>query len=90
MKKRFAVLLALLLTLVCSSVSAQEYFTLPEIREQAAAGWHKTYTDKYGRETVVDLDVEVFGEDVAPVLRIQDMDDDWPNPDLLDEGTVVE
>ena len=31
-------LLALLLALVCTAVSAQEYYTLPEIREQAAAG----------------------------------------------------
>ena len=72
------------------AVQAQEYYTLPEIREQAAAGWHETYTDTYGRTIPVDLEIDVFGEDVAPVLRIQDMDDDWPNPDLLDEGTVVE
>ena len=72
------------------AVQAQEYYTLPEIREQAAAGWHETYTDKYGRTIPVDLEIDVFGEDVAPVLRIQDMDDDWPNPDLLDEGTVVD
>lgn len=51
-------------------VQAQEYFTLPEIREQAASGWHETYMDKYGRETVVDIDVEVFGSDTAPVLKI--------------------
>ena len=42
-------LLALLLALVCTAASAQEYYTLPEIREQAAQGWHETYTDKYGR-----------------------------------------
>ena len=27
---------------------AETYYTLPEIREQAEAGWHETYTDKYG------------------------------------------
>ena len=70
MKKRFAILLALLLTLICAVASAQEYYTLPEIREQAATGWHETYTDKYGRETTVDIDVQVFGEDKAPVLKV--------------------
>ena len=69
MKTRITMLLALLLTLVCVVASAQEYYTLPEIREQAAAGWHETYTDKYGRETIVDIDVEVFGADTAPVLK---------------------
>lgn len=49
---------------------AQEYFTLPEIREQSAKGWHETYTDKYGRKTVVDIDVEVYGEETAPVLKV--------------------
>lgn len=45
MKTRITLLLALLLALVCVAASAQEYYTLPEIREQAAAGWHETYTD---------------------------------------------
>lgn len=69
MKKRFAILLALLLMLVCAAASAQEYYTLPEIREQAETGWHETYTDKYGRTRQVDIDIEVFGEERAPVLR---------------------
>ena len=47
MKKVFAILVILML--ICTAASAQEYYTLPEIREQAAEGWHKTYTDKYGR-----------------------------------------
>ena len=53
----------ILMTLLMLPVmaQAQEYFTLSQVREQAAAGWHETYTDKYGRETVVDIDVEVFG-----------------------------
>ena len=69
MKKRYAILLALILILVCAVASAQEYYTLPEIGEQAAAGWHETYTDKYGRETTVDIDIEVFGEETVPVIK---------------------
>lgn len=70
MKTRITMLLALLLALVCTAASAQEYYTLPEIREQAAKGWHETYTDKYGRTVPVDLEIDVFGEDVAPVLIV--------------------
>ena len=49
MKTKITILLALLLALVCTAASAQEYYTLPEIREQATQGWHETYTDTYGR-----------------------------------------
>lgn len=69
MKPRITILLALLLALVCAAASAQEYYTLPEIREQAAQGWHETYTDKYGRTRTVDIDIEVFGEETAPVIK---------------------
>ena len=41
---------ALLLALTPNFAAAQEYYTLPEIREQAKDGWHETYTDKYGRK----------------------------------------
>lgn len=71
MKGRMTAVLATLLILLCGTASAQEYYTLPELREQASAGWHETYTDKYGRETTVDIDVEVFGEDAAPVVKVR-------------------
>ena len=67
MKTKITMLLALLLALVCTAAYAQEYYTLPEIREQAEQGWHETYTDKYGRVRQVDIDIEVFGEEKAPV-----------------------
>ena len=69
MKKQFAALLAAL-SLLPTLALAQDYYTLPEIREQAKDGWHETYTDKYGRETVVDIDVEVYGGENAPVLKV--------------------
>ena len=37
MKTKITILLALLLALVCTAASAQEYYTLPEIREQATS-----------------------------------------------------
>lgn len=87
--KRWICLLLGMAMLAAGTASAQEYYTLPEVREQAAAGWHKTYTDKYGRETVVDIDVEVFGEDVAPVIRISHVDYKV-NKEMLDEGAEGE
>ena len=64
MKKQFAALLTAL-SLLPTLALAQDYYTLPEIREQAKDGWHETYTDRYGRETVVDIDVEVYGEETS-------------------------
>ncbi|MEI3406102.1 MAG: hypothetical protein V8Q79_05865 [Christensenellales bacterium] len=37
--------------------------------EQAAQGWHETYTDKYGRTRQVDIDIEASGEERAPVIK---------------------
>ena len=70
MKRWICLLLGMVMLVDAVSASAQEYYTLPEIREQATTGWHETYIDKYGRETVVDIDVEVFGTDTAAVLKI--------------------
>lgn len=69
MKRAIATICALVLMLACAAVQAQEFFTLPEIQEQAAQGWHETYTDKYGRTRQVDIDIEVFGEETAPVIE---------------------
>ena len=69
MKKYAAMLAALMFILLAVTGLAQEYYTLPEIREQAEAGWHETYTDKYGRTVKVDIDIDVFGEDKAPVIK---------------------
>ena len=69
MKTKITMLFALLLALVCTAASAQEYYTLPEIREQAAAGWHETYTDKYGRTRQGGIDIYVFGEGNAPGIK---------------------
>ena len=49
MKKQFAALLAAL-SLLPTLALAQDYYTLPEIRDQAKDGWHETYTDKSGKK----------------------------------------
>ena len=68
MKKQFAALLTAL-SLLPTLALAQEYYTLPEIREQAKDGWHETYTDKYGRETVVDIDGRCTGKKLRQCSR---------------------
>lgn len=74
MKKLVMVLIAILLMFGCITGVAQGYYTLTDIREQATNGWHKSYFDKYGREITVDIDIEVFGQDAAPVLKCV-----WPD-----------
>lgn len=65
------VLIFLVTVFGCSSIcgAAEEYFTLSEIRVQSGSGWHETYRDKYGRTKTVDIDIEVFGEEHAPVIK---------------------
>ena len=87
MKKQFAALLAAL-SLLPTLALAQEYYTLPEIKEQAKDGWHETYTDKYGRETAVDIDVEVYGDDKAPILRLEDANLQVDETRLIDGETA--
>ena len=70
MKKHVFPILLLLLLALCADAAAQGYVTLPELREQAAQGWHAQYTDVRGRTIPVDLTVNVFGQDEAPVVRI--------------------
>ena len=69
--KTYAVLLMCIVMLIGHAVAeAQEYFALPDIQNQADKGWNHTYTDKYGRSVPVDIDIDVFGAEVAPVLRV--------------------
>lgn len=65
-------LLALLLMLICTTASAQEYVTLAQLREQIKAGWNETYSAK-GREVVADVEIEWFPEegDVCPLVKVE-------------------
>ena len=71
MKKQFAALLAAL-SLLPTLALAQEYYTLPEIREQAKDGWHETYTDRYGRETVVGNLRTIMHSNWKKIIRLTD------------------
>ena len=77
MKVLFVMLLITMLGKSSIGNADGDYYTLSEIRQQAVQGWHETYTDKYGRVRQVDIDVEVFGEESAPVLVVG-----WPDDGL--------
>ncbi len=46
------------------------YRTLPQVHEDAKAGWHQTYT-AHGREITVDIDIQVPGAEAFPVVRVK-------------------
>ncbi|MEG1570415.1 MAG: hypothetical protein RR431_04410 [Clostridia bacterium] len=71
MKKSICVLLLGLL-LVASSVNAQETqrYSIGEVREQAAEGWHENYT-AHGREILVDMDVFTPDVDFMPIQKVK-------------------
>lgn len=63
MKRRICLLIvAAVLAIVGQSSGgmAQAQYTISQLREQAAQGWHETYTDKYGREIIVDIETPVY------------------------------
>lgn len=70
MTKPIITFMVFIMMLIPSMGLAQEYYTLPEVREQGVNGWHKTYTDKYNRIVEVDIEVQVFGEKSAPILKV--------------------
>jgi hypothetical protein len=67
---------------VPSSSFAAEYFTINEVYEQAAVGWHKTYT-AHGREISVDVDAKVPDVEAVPIVKCKYAED----PQNVTEGT---
>lgn len=92
--KSMKVLVLIVLLLFPVVGLTQEYYTLSELREQAQAGWHEEYTDKFGRNIAVDIDVEVFGEELAPVLQTRIVNhklirEAIPDNAVVEEGSRV-
>ena len=70
MGKRMVMLLCVMLMVAASVAEAQEYYTIEQVKEQAAAGWHETY-EAYGREIVVDVEAYIPDVDRVPVERLE-------------------
>ena len=69
MKKRVIVLLIVLLFITVNGY-AQEYYTINQLREQAAEGWHEIY-EAYGREIVADIDITIPDVEQVPVEKLE-------------------
>ncbi|MGM9600149.1 MAG: hypothetical protein ACI3W5_01010 [Faecousia sp.] len=70
MKKLMRVLIIIVIVFKFNISIAQEFFSLSDIHTQAIEGWTGSYTDKYGREIKVDIAIEVYGKNKAPVLQV--------------------
>lgn len=93
MLKKSARVLALALLTICmlltSVGSAQQHYTITEVRKQAAAGWHKSY-QAHGRTITVDIDIRVPDVDTLPVLRARPLAPSSLAPETADDGSVQE
>ncbi len=67
--KKMVIVLILIALMTPALTVAQGYYTLPEVRAQAAQRWNQTYTDQFGRVIPVNVEVQVYGADSVPVLR---------------------
>lgn len=63
-----SVSLAIVLLWVSLPALAASHYTIMEVRDQAAIGWHQSYK-AYGREIMVDVDAEVPDVSAAPILK---------------------
>lgn len=71
LKRTVCLLLAVCLCLSCALAGAQDYVSLPELRAQAAQGWHKTYQAN-GRKVVADADVVPLPDaTTCPLVQVE-------------------
>lgn len=69
--KRILYVIILLMTIIYPlQANAQEFFTLEELKREMPSNWCESYVDKYGREIEVNVDIQIYGEDTAPVLKL--------------------
>lgn len=69
MKRSLIFLLLIALLMPLCGQAKQQYYTITEVREQAAHGWQQTYT-AHGRTIEVDVPISVPEAQFAPVLRL--------------------
>ena len=70
MRRHLGLMVCAIACLLTTGASAQEYYTIEQVREQAALGWHETY-EAYGREISVDVDPYVPDVDKVPLERLE-------------------
>lgn len=85
MKRSLAFLLIMALLLPITGQARQQYYTIAELREQAAQGWQQTYT-AHGRSIAVDVSPHVPQVDAVPMSAYK-LADLQPVPDALGRWT---
>ena len=71
MKKWISRLAMVIFLISAFPASAEQYYSVKEVYEQAQEGWHDTYTDCKGRTIPVDVDVYVPEVSAMPVSRLK-------------------
>ena len=80
MKKVLGFLTLVITIIGQSNAYSQAYFNLKDIKELSPQNWQESYIDKYGREVDVDIEIQVFGENTAPILRLT-----YPNNSFISD-----
>ena len=70
MKKTLSIFLFLIFAVGAMTGHAEEYYTIQQVREQAATGWHQSYT-AHGRDVAVDIDLPTPDVDTMPVVKAE-------------------
>ena len=68
--KKWTIMLFTVLFLFAAVGCAQEYYTIDQLREQAAEGWHNVY-EAYGRKIVADIDITIPDVEQVPVEKLE-------------------
>ena len=68
--KKWTIMFFTVLFLFAAVGCAQEYYTIDQLREQAAEGWHTVY-EAYGRKIVADIDITIPDVEQVPVEKLE-------------------
>ena len=68
--KKWIMIFLNVLFLFAANGYAQEYYTINQLREQAAGGWHNVY-EAYGRKIVADIDITIPDVEQVPVEKLE-------------------
>ena len=87
MKKRnaFSCLALCCLMTISSALAESEWKSIRQIQEETPARWTETFQDSFGRTVEIDADVQIFGQDEAPVLKVK-----IPHYETLDYSPLEE
>lgn len=71
MKKKVLTFIILFVLCRLNTGLCQEYLTLEQLKQQTPPRWVKTYQDRYGRSTEVDIDIQIHGSTDAAIYKLK-------------------